>query len=123
MQNNNTNFFSLKISELENKCKINLEERKKPYIFVSTITNNDMTTAALITKLTKMNVSYTVLDINGYNKDIQFSINGFTFKAGFIEGKNIVEDFCREICYNKSEQEMQRRFFDNFNKVLQYANR
>jgi hypothetical protein len=82
-----------------------------------------MTTANLILKLTKMNVSYTILEGNGYNKDIQFTINGITFKAGFIEGKQIVEDFCREICFDKSEQEMQRRFFDNFNKVLQYANR
>jgi len=81
-----------------------------------------MTTTNLISKLTKMNVSYNVLENNGYNKDIQFSINGLTFKAGFINGKTIIEDFCREICFDKCNQEMQRRFFDNFNQLLRYAN-
>ena len=80
-----------------------------------------MTTSNLISKLTKMNVSSTILDGNGYNKDIQFSINGLIFLAGFVEGKNEVHDFCREICYDNCNQEMQRRFFDNFNQVLRYA--
>ena len=82
-----------------------------------------MTTANLISKLTKMNVSYTILENNGYNKDIQFSINGFTFKAGFTEGKTIVEDFCIEIYYDNVNQQMLRRFFDNFNQILRYANK
>ena len=81
-----------------------------------------MTTANLISKLTKMNVSHTILINNGYNKDIEFSINGLTFKAGFTEGNTLVEDFCREICFDKTQQDMQRRFFQNFNKVLKYAN-
>ena len=81
-----------------------------------------MTTQNLIKKLTKLNVSYTVLEGNGYNKDIQFSINDIIFLAGFNEGKNVITDFCREICYDNNTQEMQRRFFDNFNKVLKYAN-
>ena len=80
-----------------------------------------MKTATLISKLSKMNISYTILDNNGYNKDIQFSINGLVFKAGFIEGKEMIQDFCREICYDNGIQEMQRRFFDNFNQVLRYA--
>jgi hypothetical protein len=81
-----------------------------------------MTTTNLIAKLTKLNVAYTVLEGNGYNKDISFSINGLNFLAGFYEGQNVVIDFCREICYDNNTQEMQRRFFDNFNKVLKYAN-
>ena len=81
-----------------------------------------MTTTNLIIKLTKMNISYNVLENNGYNKDIQFSINGLTFKAGFVNGKTIIEDFCREICFDNSNQEMQRRFFNNFNQLLKYAN-
>jgi hypothetical protein len=81
-----------------------------------------MTTTNLISKLTKMNISYNVLENNGYNKDIQFSINGLTFKAGFVNGKTIIEDFCREICFDNSNQEMQRRFFNNFNQLLKYAN-
>lgn len=80
-----------------------------------------MTIQNLISKLAKMNIAYTILNNNGYNKDIQFSINGMTFKAGFTEGKTIVEDFCREICYDNCNQEMQRRFFDNFNQILRYA--
>jgi len=82
-----------------------------------------MTTTNLIAKLTKMNVDYNVLENNGYNKDIQFSINGQTFKAGFTNGKELIEDFCREICFDHSSQEMQRRFFTNFAQVLKYANR
>jgi hypothetical protein len=81
-----------------------------------------MKTANLISKLNKMNIAHIVLENNGYNKDIQFAINGFTFKAGFTEDKAIVEDFCREICYDNNSQEMQRRFFKNFNQVLKYAN-
>jgi len=81
-----------------------------------------MRVQSLISKLNKINVSYTVLENNGYNKDIQFSIKGLFFKAGFTEGKKIVEDFCTEICYDNSNQETRRRFFDNFNQVLKYAN-
>jgi hypothetical protein len=81
-----------------------------------------MTTTNLISKLTKMNVEYTILEGNGYNKDIQFFINGLTFKAGFTEASSTIEDFCREICYDDCNQEMQRRFFKNFNQLLRYAN-
>ena len=81
-----------------------------------------MTTQNLISKLNKMNVSHTVLENNGYNKDIQFTINGLIFKAGFREGKKIVEDFCTEICYDNCNQKTRRRFFDNFKQVLRYAN-
>ncbi len=38
-----------------------------------------MTTANLISKLTKMNISYSILYYNGYNKELQFVINGFNF--------------------------------------------
>ncbi len=81
-----------------------------------------MTTANLISKLTKMNVEYTVVDVNGYNMDIEFSINGLNFSAGFNTSKNIIEDFSRAICYDNVNQEMQRRFFTNFNKLISYAN-
>ena len=80
-----------------------------------------MKISSLISKLNKMNISHTIIDINGYNKDIQFSINGLTFLAGFIEGKEMIQDFCREIYYNNCSQETERRFFDNFNKVVNYA--
>jgi hypothetical protein len=69
-----------------------------------------------------MNIPYTILDCNGYNMDIEFTINNYTFKAGFFKGEIEIQDFCREICFDVSEQEMRRRFFDNFNKVLKYAN-
>jgi hypothetical protein len=54
--------------------------------------------------------------------DISFSINGMNFKAGYFKYENIIQDYCREICYNQSEQEMQRRFFESFNKLITYAN-
>jgi hypothetical protein len=80
-----------------------------------------MTTTNLITKLNKMNINHSIIDINGFNQDIKFIINGMVFKAGFTTQSNIIEDFCREISFDKVNQEMQRRFFDNFNKCLKYA--
>jgi hypothetical protein len=80
-----------------------------------------MKTTNLISKLNKLKIEHTIIDINGYNKDIVFVINGITFYAGFNTNKNVIEDYHREICYNVSEQEMQRRFFDNFNQLLRYA--
>ena len=80
-----------------------------------------MTTAQLKNKLAKMNIEFTELDYNGYNKEICFTINNMNFAAGFNTKSEIVEDFCRNICYNNSEQEMQRRFFTNFNKLIKYA--
>lgn len=81
-----------------------------------------MKTTNLISKLNKMNVKHKIEDVNGYNKDIVFTINNITFKAGFNTSSDIIEDFCREICYDTTAQETQRRFFDNFNKLITYAN-
>lgn len=80
-----------------------------------------MTTTNLISKLNKSNINFTIEDINGYNKDIVFLINGMTFKAGFNTHSNKISDFCRDICYDKTNQETQRRFFDSFNKLMKYA--
>jgi len=77
---------------------------------------------SLTAKLAKVNVPFQTLEGNGYNKDIQFAINGKTFFAGFIEGKENVTDFCRVIGYDNANQESQRIFFDNFNQVLRHAN-
>ncbi len=81
-----------------------------------------MTTAQLKNKLTKMNIQFTEVDYNGYNKDICFCINNMNFAAGFNAKSEIIEDFSRNICYNVSEQETQRRFFTNFNQLIKYAN-
>jgi hypothetical protein len=81
-----------------------------------------MTTTNLISKLTKLNVPYKILDCNGYNMDIEFTINEKTFKAGFFKGETLIQDFCREIVFDVTEQEMIRRFFDNFNQILKYTN-
>jgi hypothetical protein len=80
-----------------------------------------MKSATLIKKLEKFGIPYNVVDVNGYNKDIEFTINDTNFKAGIIEGKEEVQDFCREICYDKVRDEMQRRFFRNFKELLRYA--
>lgn len=81
-----------------------------------------MKVLSLVSKLNKMKVPFVVVDVNEYNKDIVFQINGKTFKSGYVEGSDIVEDFCREICWDNVDQEMQRRFFDNFNQLVKYAN-
>jgi hypothetical protein len=113
------------VSEKKNKIFLLKCISYNIYIYLCFIKQNEkikiMKIQSLISKLQKMNVSHVVLENNGYNKDIQFVLNGLTFKAGFTEGKTIVEDFCREICYDNCNQEMQRRFFDNFNQVLRYA--
>ena len=76
----------------------------------------------LTSKLNKMNIPFVVVDVNDYNKDIVFQINNKTFKAGFTDASGIVEDFCREICWDNVDQEMQRVFYSNFNKLLISAN-
>ena len=81
-----------------------------------------MKVSNLLNKLSKLNIKHSIVDVNGYNQDIEFSINNMIFKAGYIIGCDVIEDFCREICFDNSTQETQRRFFDNFNQVLKYAN-
>lgn len=81
-----------------------------------------MKVLSLVSKLNKMKVPFVVVDVNEYNKDIVFSLNGLQFKAGYVEGSEEVEDFCREICWDNVDQEMQRRFFDNFSQLVKYAN-
>ncbi len=76
---------------------------------------------ALKNKLSKLNVTTTVTDFNGYNKDLNFTINGLNFNAGFVEGKDDVQDFCRVIAFDNTHEEHQRRFFTSFNSLLKYA--
>ena len=80
-----------------------------------------MKSATLKKRLKNMGIPYNVVDVNGYNKDIEFTINGTDFKAGIIEGKEEVQDFCREIFYDKVREQMARRFFRNFKELLRYA--
>jgi hypothetical protein len=80
-----------------------------------------MKSATLKKRLKNMGIPYNVVDVNGYNKDIEFTINETNFKGGIIEGKEEVQDFCREICYDKVREEMLRRFFRNFKELLRYA--
>lgn len=80
-----------------------------------------MTTANLKSKLEKMNIDYSIVNINDYNYDINFSINNYSFSAGYFKGSDIIDDFCRNICYDNVDQEMQRRFFKSFNELLKYS--
>ncbi len=82
-----------------------------------------MKTTSLISKLNKLNISHEIVNNDGYNADIKFTINGKIFLAGIVEGKAEIQDLCHEICFDEAEQEMQRRFFDNFNQILKYANK
>jgi len=56
-----------------------------------------MTTAQLKNKLTKMNIQFTEVDYNGYNKDICFCINNMNFAAGFNAKSEIIEDFSQTL--------------------------
>lgn len=80
-----------------------------------------MTITNLKSKLQKMNIDYSIVNINDYNYDINFSINNLSFSAGYSKGSEIIEDLCRNICYDNLNQEMQRRFFKNFNELLRYS--
>jgi hypothetical protein len=75
----------------------------------------------LINKLNKMKIENKIVDNNGYNKDVVFVINGKTFYAGFTMSNDTIIDYCVNICYDASNQETQRRFFDNLNQLLKYA--
>ena len=43
-----------------------------------------MKAANLINKLNKINVKSNVVNVNGYNMDVEFTINGMFFKAGYL---------------------------------------
>jgi hypothetical protein len=82
-----------------------------------------MNISILISKLNKLNISHEIVNNNGYNADIKFTVNNKVFLAGIVNDKDNVEYFCHEICYDNTSQEMNRRFFQNFNQLLKYANR
>ncbi len=42
-----------------------------------------MQLSSLITKLNKLGVKSEIVDINGYNKDLAFTINGTKYYAAF----------------------------------------
>mgnify|MGYP003473620937 FL=1 len=81
-----------------------------------------MIAKSLIAKLKKNNIEFNIVDINGYNKEILFSINNMSFSADFNDSiDNEVLSFARDIWYNSASQEMERRYFSNFNQLLKYA--
>jgi hypothetical protein len=77
-----------------------------------------MKITSLISKLNKMNVSHEIVNNNGYNADIKFTINEKSFYAGIVEGKDTIQDYCREIGYDNANQETQRIFYENINHLL-----
>ena len=80
-----------------------------------------MKITSLISKLNKMNVAHEIVNNNGYNADIKFVINGKSFYAGIVEGKDTIQDLCKEIGYDDVNQETQRSFYDNFNHLIKYG--
>jgi hypothetical protein len=80
-----------------------------------------MTTSTLEKKLTKLGIPFNIVDYNGFNFDYAFSIHGMNFRAAFNADSDIITNFCRNMCWNDSEQEMDRRWFDTFSKLIKYA--
>lgn len=80
-----------------------------------------MKVKTLLKRLEGLNIPYAIEDVNGYNKDVLFTINETNFTAGFIEGREEVEDFCRPIYFDQVSQQMVNRFFRNFKELLRYA--
>jgi hypothetical protein len=81
-----------------------------------------MKITSLISKLTKMNVPFTILEGNGYNKDIEFSINGSVFEASFTEGYPNIQYYSKETGYDDASQQFTSYYFENFAQVLRHAN-
>ena len=82
-----------------------------------------MQVTSLASKLNKMNIQNSIVDLNGYNKEVVFSINNMNFSADFNVNANVIESYSRDICFDNTNQEMQRRFFTSLNSLLKYANR
>jgi hypothetical protein len=82
-----------------------------------------MTVNTLNNKLSKLGITSSVFDYNGYNKAIIFAINNLEFHANFSDGKENIESFCVVSGYDNLSQERERSFFYSFNKVLSYAKR
>jgi hypothetical protein len=82
-----------------------------------------MTVNTLNNKLSKLGITSSVFDYNGYNKAIIFAINNLEVQAKFSDGKDIIESFCVITGYDNLNQERERSFFYSFNKVLSYAKR
>ncbi len=80
-----------------------------------------MKVSTLKNKLTKQNISFEEVDLNGFNKDITFSVNGLDFRAGFDTDKMIVLGYTIVIGYDEASQETQRRFFETLPRALRYA--
>lgn len=81
-----------------------------------------MTIANLIAKLNKLNISYTIDDLNGYCKTIIFSVNGRNVYANFYETgeKPRVDNFSVIYGYNDAIQEQCRFFFKTLNRVFEF---
>lgn len=77
-----------------------------------------MTTANLISKLNKLGIENHIEDINGFNQDVIFIINGVKFYAGFDIESNIITDYHKKTGYDESNQETRRTFYDNLNQLL-----
>ncbi len=82
-----------------------------------------MTTENLITKLTNLNINHSVTDFNGYNMDIDFTINGKLFSASYTIARNVIERWSVNLGYDNTTQESRTREFNSFNQLIAYANK
>jgi hypothetical protein len=82
-----------------------------------------MKISSLISKLTKINVPFTILEGNGYNKDIEFSINGSKFEASFTEGYPNIQYYSKATGYDDASQVTTCFYFDNFAQLLRHASK
>ena len=67
-----------------------------------------MKVSALQSKLSKLNVTASVFDYNGYNKSIRFSLNGKKFEADYNEGSEKIESISTTTDYDERSQESER---------------
>ena len=81
-----------------------------------------MKATALKNKLSKLGIEFTTKS-NGYNVDINFTINKIDFIADHTEDSENIISLIRIINYDKQIQEMQIRSFDNLAQLIKYANR
>jgi hypothetical protein len=80
-----------------------------------------MTTKSLISKLTKLSITHSVIDYNGFNQEIKFTINDLVYFASYNVKDTIIDYFYCNHYYDNANQEMNRTFYHSFNQILRYS--
>jgi hypothetical protein len=82
-----------------------------------------MKLSSLVKKLNAMQAPSEVATNNGFNMSLVFTLNGLRFSAEYTAESYNVSCYNTVLGYDDLSQEKSRRFFDNLNQVVRYAER